>query len=398
MKILYFYQYFSTPNGSWGTRVYDFAKDWVALGHQVTVVTSVYSKSDLKPDKFIEIHYYDGIKVIVINIKIDNKQSFLKRILTFLQYSIVATWFAITVKTDIVIASSGPITVGVPGLMAKFLRKKKLVFEVRDLWPQGAIEMGVIKSKLLIKIAYFFEKILYKYSDYIITLSPGMTKDIQDRFKVKQIYSIPNAANIDIFNNNSESSEIPDMYKNNKIAIYTGNIGAVNNTYLILNAAILLKERRREDIIFLIIGEGQQKGEILEKKKQLKLDNLFILDLMPKTELVKYLKNAMVSLVPLKGTPILDTSSPNKLFESLAAGVPVIQNTNGWLKDLLKDNECGFTVNPDDPKDIVDKLIYLADNPQVSMEMGLRGQKLIEQNYDKKILSHKMIERLSAVS
>lgn len=398
MKILYFYQYFSTPNGSWGTRVYDFAKDWVELGHQVTVVTSVYSKSDLKPNKFIEIHYYDGIKVIVINIKIDNKQSFLKRILTFLQYSIIATWFAITVKTDIVIASSGPITVGVPGLMAKFLRNKKLVFEVRDLWPQGAIEMGVIKSKLLIKIAYFFEKILYNYSDYIITLSPGMTKNIQDRFKVKQIYSIPNAANIDIFNSNNESSEIPDMYKNNKIAIYTGNIGAVNNTYLILNAAILLKEKRREDIIFLIIGEGQQKEEILEKKEQLKLDNLFILDLMPKTELVKYLKNAMVSLVPLKGTPILDTSSPNKLFESLAAGVPVIQNTNGWLKDLLKDNECGFTVNPDDPKDIVDKLIYLADNPQVSMEMGLRGKKVIEQNYDKKILSHKMIEKLLAVN
>ncbi len=162
MKIVYFYQYFSTPKGSWGTRVYEFASEWVKEGHDVTVVTSVYSKSDLKATKFIEDQMFDGIKVKIINVSIDNKQSFLKRIWTFIQYAVMSSWFAITLKADIVIASSGPITVGLPGLLARYIRGRKLVFETRDLWPEGAIELGIINNSTIQKIAYWFERTCYK--------------------------------------------------------------------------------------------------------------------------------------------------------------------------------------------------------------------------------------------
>jgi len=115
MKIVYFYQYFSTPKGSWGTRVYEFAKEWVKEGHEVTVVTSVYSKSDIKAEKLIEDQYFEGIHVKIINVTIDNKQPFLKRIWSFIQYSLLSSYYALTLPADIVIASSGPITVGLPG-------------------------------------------------------------------------------------------------------------------------------------------------------------------------------------------------------------------------------------------------------------------------------------------
>jgi hypothetical protein len=90
MKIVYFYQYFSTPNGSWGTRVYEFASQWVKEGHEVTVVTSVYSKSDLKAVRFLETQWFDGIQVKIINVQIDNKQPVLKRIRSFLQYALMS--------------------------------------------------------------------------------------------------------------------------------------------------------------------------------------------------------------------------------------------------------------------------------------------------------------------
>ena len=146
MKIVYFYQYFSTPKGSWGTRVYEFAKNWVEQGHEVTVVSSVYSKSDLSARGFIEDQYFEGIHVKVLNVRIDNKQHFLKRIWSFLLYGILSSYYALKLNADIVIASSGPITVGLPGLIARYLRGRKLVFETRDLWPEGAIELGIIKK------------------------------------------------------------------------------------------------------------------------------------------------------------------------------------------------------------------------------------------------------------
>lgn len=396
MRIVYFYQYFSTPEGSWGTRVYEFCKDWVAKGHEVTVVTSIYTKSDLKSEKLIEDQYFDGIHVKVLNVLIDNKQPKLTRIWSFLKYCILSSWFALILKADIVIASSGPITVGLPGLVAKYFRRRKLIFETRDLWPEGAIELGIISNPIFIKMAYWFEKLCYKNASHIICLSPGMVQNIQSRFGYTNLTSVPNAADLILFSN-KDKIKLPELYKNKKVAIYTGNIGIVNNSYLLFRAALKLKELNNSEIIIVLIGDGPQKLELLKKKEENNLENFFILDLMPKTSLVNYIQNAMVSLVPLKGTLVLDTSSPNKLFESLAASIPVVQNTNGWIKDLLKENNCGFTVNADDESELVEVLINMAQNDLLVKTLGENGRKLAEREFDTKILADRMLKVLENV-
>src|SRR5690606_7683215 len=124
--------------------------------------------------------------------RIDNKQSTLKRIWSFITYSVLSSYYALTLKADIVIASSGPITVGLPGLIARYIRGRKLVFETRDLWPEGAIELGVITNPLIKKLSYWFEKVCYNASSYIITLSPGMTSNIKQRFKIDNIDDVTN--------------------------------------------------------------------------------------------------------------------------------------------------------------------------------------------------------------
>src|SRR5699024_3551663 len=188
---------------------------------------SVYSKSDLKVEKFIEDQNFEGIHVKVINISIVNKQSFLKRIWSFIAYSMVSSYYALTLKADIVIASSGPITIGIPALIARYIRGRKLVFETRDLWPEGAIELGIIKNPLIKKFSYWFEKVCYKASSFIITLSPGMTDNIRKRFNFKNVDDVTNAANIELFSTPMDFNS--DKVESKGYAIYTGNIGMVNN-------------------------------------------------------------------------------------------------------------------------------------------------------------------------
>lgn len=395
MKIVYFYQYFSTPKGAWGTRVYEFAKEWVDLGHEVTVVSSIYSKSDITASKLLEDQEFDGIKVKVINVVVDNKQSIFKRIWSFLQYSLISSYYALMLPADIVIASSGPITIGIPGLIARYVRGRKLVFEARDLWPEGAIELGIITNKTVRNVAYWFEKVCYNASSYIITLSPGMTQNIRNRFAYENVDDVTNAANIELFS--TKNKFISDTLYPKSYAIYTGNIGAVNNSIWLYSAAKELHSMGREDIKIVLIGEGQQREELEALALKEGVSNFIRMGLMPKNDLVTFVQNAFVSLVPLKGSPVLDTSSPNKFFESLAAGVPIVQNTQGWMKDFLLDHNVGCTLDPNNSKELALKLIELHDNRHITEEMGAKATIVAKKYFDKKFLAKKMLHILEKV-
>lgn len=386
MKILIFYQYFTTPKGSWGTRIYEFSREWVKKGHEVTVVTSIYSKSDLKAKKFIENQIFEGIKVKVLNIKIDNKQPIIKRIFSFISYSIISSWYAFTLKADIAIASSGPITVGIPGLISKIFTKKKLVYEVRDLWPEVPIEVGVIKNVFLKKVAYFFEKKLYENASLVVGLSPGIRDHIINNFNHKNVISVTNSANLNLF---GEKIYFDDniLNENDFYGIYTGNIGEINNSFWLVDAARNLKNKNIDNIKIVLIGDGQLKPEIISIIKKEKLINLIHFNLMPKERLVPFIQNANVSFVPLSPNPILDTSSPNKFFESLAAGVPVIQTTKGWIKDYIEINNVGFNLDGNDSESLSELLIKLKNNPKILDKMKQKSKNCAIRDFDQIALS-----------
>ncbi|HAA12457.1 MAG TPA: glycosyltransferase WbuB [Cytophagales bacterium] len=393
MRIVYFYQYFCTPKGSWGTRVYEFAKRWVAQGHQVTVVTSVYYKSDLKKGKGLVSRYtVDGIDVIQLNIEINNKQGILKRIQTFIGFALLSSFYALKLRADVVVASSGPITAGIPGLVARYLRRRKLVFEVRDLWPDGAIEMGLLNQPILQRIAYALEKRCYRAAKHIVTLSPGMSDNIRQRLGYTHTTSVPNASDLDLFGATPPEVTLPDWARQKKLALYTGNVGVVNNSELLLEAARSLQQLGRTDIQVVLIGDGQLKAKLLEESKD--VDTFTMVGVMPKTELVAWVRQSMVMLVPLRGTPVLDTSSPNKLFEALSASTPVIQTTQGWLKTLLEEYEAGYTVDANDPQPLVERLIAMADHPERVEQMGSNARSLAEKEFNREVLSQRMLEVL----
>ena len=395
MKILYFYQYFSTSEGSWGTRVHEFTQEWVKNDTkvEVTVITSLYYKSDLKSSKFRASQQFDGVNVEVLGIKVNNKDGFVKRLFSFIAYALFSSVYALFGKYDVAIASSGPITVGLPGLIAKWVRRKKLVLEVRDLWPQGAIELGIIKNPFLIQLAYRFEKFCYRSADLIVTLSPGMKDEVLGKLPQKRVISITNAANIALFSTLVEVDLSKYSLEPKKYALYAGNIGKVNNVEWMLEAAKLLTEAKSE-IKIVFIGDGQLKAYLEGRKESENIDNLVFLPLMPKTELVGFIQNAMVSLVPLANTPVLATSSPNKLFESLAAGVPVIITTQGWMREFVEREKVGVYVNPDTSEDLYKVLIdnndFLVSDRDYFIEVA-------KKYFDKKKLAGEFLEEVKSI-
>ena len=361
------------------------------------MVTSIYSKSDLKADNFLETQMIDGVKVKIVNVLVNNKQPVWKRINTFLIYAFLSSWYALTIKADMVIASSGPITVGLPGLLAKKLRRRKLIFEVRDLWPDGAIELGLLENKSLQKLAYWFEKVCYRNADLVVALSPGMKDEVEAKSGHKNVISVTNSANIELFATKKDFPQNIHQFESKKYALYTGNIGMVNNVEWMYDAAKILKDKRRKDIKIVWIGDGQLKGKFVKKKEEDDLDNLILMELMPKSELVAIVQHALICLAPLKDTKVLNTSSPNKFFEALAAGVPVIQTTNGWMKEFVEANNVGFTVDPNNAEELANMLLYIFDHNEELDKMGKCAAKIAAQEFDKNILAKRMLEKILSI-
>jgi len=261
------------------------------------------------------------------------------------------------------------------------LRGKKMVMEIRDLWPDAPVKLGVIRNKFLISLLYKFEKLVYCNASLIVALSPGMQREIKKKCLGKKVITVTNSANLELFSVDWENRGLKTHKKAyGDYVIYAGNIGEVNNSMLLFELAEEFK-RRNLKISVLVVGNGQLKDKLSELSKQNEL--LIVLDAVPKTELVRLLKPAIASLILLKDLPVLDTSSPNKLFESMAAGVPVIQTTQGWIKTMLEKTNAGFTVRADDIKDLADKVILLKENKNLREQMGVNAKKYAIENFDK---------------
>lgn len=396
MNILFFYQYFGTPAGSWSTRVYELTRRWVAAGHKVTVVTSPYEKSDIRGKGFISHQNIEGIHLVVINSADSNRNGLLKRAWHALLFSLVAIKYALTLSCNVVVASSGPITIGLPALAAKWLRGKKMVFEVRDLWPAGGIELGKIKNPLLIWLGKEFEKILYKNATLIVTSSKGQADYVSKINSVKKIITIPNAADLEMYQTIIPDKDYLSGLDNKSIFLHIGSLGYIHNCKFILQAAIILKRTySNHNIAIIMIGDGAER-ELLEKiKNDNALNFVYFTGLKPKALIPFWLKKAVATLFTTLNFPVQDTCSPNKLFDSFAAGAPVIQTTNGWINELIEDYKCGINVHT--PDEMANAMMQLSTQNDYRNHMSKNAFSLAKNKFNIEILAKEYLEELKEI-
>ncbi|HWP44273.1 MAG TPA: glycosyltransferase family 4 protein [Blastocatellia bacterium] len=390
MNILYFYQYFTVPEGSYSTRVYEFTRRWVKSGDSVIVVTSVYDKSGLKPERLISRFDIEGIDVRMINIRLSNKHGFLFRIFTFAAYAVLACWYALTLKADVVISSSGPLTVGLPGLVARYIRRRPFVFEVRDLWPEGAIQLGILRNGLAIRLARALEKLCYRSASRIVALSEGMADWIRKTYGFDHIDVIPNASDNDLVRSIEGALELPAWARGKRLVLYTGTLGLIDDCGQMLDVAHIIERRGIHDIEFVLIGDGKERPQLEEKARSLGLSHVHFLGLMPKEAVMRWLMAADCSMFTVKDVPFLATASPNKVFDAFAAGTPVVQASQGWIKDLLERERCGITVAPNDLEAMADAVLRVVRDGELRNAMAANARRAASTLFDRALLATRM--------
>lgn len=389
MKILYIHQYFLTPVEPGGTRSYWLAQELLNKGHEVIMLTS-----SSKFEEKIRIDMIDGIKVIYLKEEYDQNMSIARRLKAFVSFMYKASRIGLQQNDiDLVIATSTPLTVGIPALILKWLKKVPYVFEVRDLWPEVPIQMGAFKSPLIVKPTRWFEKTIYKNAEHVIALSPGMQDGMIKYIPKEKTSMIPNMAKMDEFWPREKNRKLeqklglkPNAFK----VIHFGSLGLANGAETIIESAKLLKDD--SSVEFLFVGGGSTEDKLIEECQKYQLNNVKFLGRFPMKEMSEIVNLSDVSMVSFKDLPILYTNSPNKLFDSLSAGKPIIVNSAGWTKAMVEDYKCGYYVNPNKPQELVDKILFLKEHPEVVIEMGQNSRTLAETVYDKSILCKQFVE------
>lgn len=396
MNIVVFYQYFGTPKGSWSTRVYEITRRWVQAGNKVTVVTAPYEKSDIRTTRFIERLVIDGVDIIVIDSADSNRDRFVKRAAKALVFSLTSVYFALTLKADIVITSSGPITIGIPGLAAKWIRKRKLVFEVRDLWPQGAIELGKITSSLSISLGRWFEKLCYQNAALIVPCSKGMQEEVEKTIPGARTLTVPNASDPDLFLIAKEyPMNFPNSLAGQKIFLYAGSLGLMDDCSQIIKAMDFVNDK---SISVVFIGDGADRQYLEGLSARSINHNIFFMGLIPKTEVVKWFSICTATFVTFRDLKVLHTSSPNKMFDSFAAGRPIIQSTRGWIKELVEQENCGINVAPDSPFDFATAMHVLANDEDQRSLMSENSKRLGRTIFNREYLAQVYLNELSKIN
>lgn len=330
----------------------------------------------------------DGIRVISFSVPYSQSMGVLQRLRAFSDFMLRATSEGLKHRdVDLVIATSTPLTVGYPALRIKRQLKIPYVFEVRDLWPEVPIQMGALKNPIVQRVARWFEKKIYMNASHVVALSPGMQDGVVQYIPREKTSMIPNMAKIDEFWPRQPETGLAESLGLNPQSfkvIHFGSLGIANGAHYILETAHLMKDR--VDVEFIFLGGGSTEDELKVRCQQLRLTNVKFLGRYPMERTSAIVNLCDASIVSFLDLPILYTNSPNKLFDSLSAGKPVIVNSAGWTKDIVEEHGCGFFVRPDKPQELADCIMRLKQHPDKAADMGAKSRWLAENLYDKSIL------------
>jgi glycosyltransferase involved in cell wall biosynthesis len=397
MHILIIHQAFASIHEPGGTRHHEFASLLTARGHKVTVIASSvsYITGNHTNQANSEI---EGVTILRAAVYDAHHKSFIHRVLAFFSFMLSSFWIGLGVKNvDLVWGTSPPIFQGVTAWALARIKGAKFLFEVRDLWPQFAIAVGVLKNSTLIVLSEWLERFLYRHADRVMVNSPGFLQPVSSR-GAKRVDLIPNGSDPSMFDPSDSGAEFrqSNNLENKFVALYAGAHGMSNDLQIILESASLLADQKNIQIVFL--GDGKEKPALMAQAKEMNLSNVTFLPSVPKTEMAAALAGADACIAILKPLEEYKTTYPNKVFDYMAAGRPVALAIGGVIREVVEAADCGIFAAPGNAEEIAEAIRQLAADAEHSRAMGLKGRKYLEENFSRAVIGAKLIKLLEELN
>lgn len=389
MRILFLTDNFPPEVNAPATRTYEHCKEWVKQGVEVTVITCFPNFPEGKvykgyKNKWIQRETIDGIKVIRVWTYITANEGFIKRILDYLSFMVAAFFAGLTVKTDVIVATSPQFFTAVAGRWLSFWKRKPWVMEVRDLWPESITAVGATKRNVAIRFFEWLEKRMYKSASKIVVVTDSFAKTLIDKHKVdsKKIAVVKNGANLDLYQPQAKNEALIAQlgFEDKFIIGYIGTHGMAHALDFVLQTAKNIKD---PSIHFLLIGAGAKRKELLALKEELQLTNVTMLEAITKNEVKEHTSILDIGLVNLKNSETFRSVIPSKIFELAAMHKPILLGVQGESAEIVEKYNIGLNFEPENEKDMLDKIERIK-NTTFSFEH------LIE-DFDRKNLALKML-------
>ncbi|MEM1127477.1 MAG: glycosyltransferase family 4 protein [Bacteroidota bacterium] len=403
MHILYLHQYFVPPDGAGGTRSYEMARRFVAAGHRVTLLTSsAFFPPSYTFQRRVTTLTIDGIQVVVLRVPYRNQMSYVRRLGAFLAFAVsLLPLLRRTREVDVVLATSTPLTIAVPGVAAARMHRCPLVLEVRDLWPELPIAMGALPHPLLHRAARALERWAYQHAHHIVALSPGMKAGIvRTGPPPERVTVVPNACDLTLFGGPDATGDAflaaHPALAGGKLFVYTGTLGPVNGVdYLV--RLVAAAHRLDPDVRLLIVGDGRERAAVEALARQLGVweRGVWIHPPRPKQAMPAVLAAADVVCSVFIDLPAMRHNAANKFFDALAAGRPVLLNYEGWQADLLREAEAGLIVPVHDAEAAAATVVTWLSDPGRLHRAG-QAARTLAHRFDRDRLTQRMLGVLEA--
>lgn len=409
MNILLIHQYFLEEDDPGGSRWNEFTRVWTGMGHSVTVLGGMmHYNGKEKPaeykGRYFVMKQQGAVNVWRCHVSEAYNKHFLGRLwgyFSFMFSSLYAGLFKVKGKYDVVIVTSPPLFVGVSGYLISRLRGMPFVFEVRDLWPESAIDTGVLTNKIVIKLAYWVEAFIYKRAKLVNVLTPAFYKVLRDKKGIAEnkLIQISNASDFSLSEKllhdfDRDAFRREHNLEGKFVITYVGAHGVANHLEQVLDAGEALKDT---NVLFLLIGQGMEKDRLKKLAEEGKIANVRFIDSVPKAEVFKYILASEMGASVLKRVDTFKTVYSNKTFDYMSCKKPILMAIDGVSRELLEDAKAGTYIEPENTAEYNREIRQYLSDPQRLITEGENGYKYAKQNFDREVLARKYLEHISAI-
>jgi glycosyltransferase involved in cell wall biosynthesis len=408
MHILFLSHYFVPENNAPAARVHGMAKEWARLGHRVTVLTGapnvpagvVYEgyRNRLYQEEWIE-----GIRTARVWTYLAANRGRVRRGLNFLSYMAAAgaVGSALRPSADVVIATSPQFFAGWAGVPVSRAHGAPFVLEIRDIWPDSITAVGALKAGRVVRALEGLERALYDAADHIVAVGEGYRQNmIRKGVPAAKIDVITNGVDADLFTPRPADVALRQRLgftSGTFVVTFAGTIGMASGLEVALGAARRLKEQGRDDVAFLLIGDGAVRAELEDQARAQGLDNIAFTGLVPRAELPDYLASSDACLVHFRKQELFSTILPSKLFEDAAMEKPILLGFEGDARALLAEADCGIAFEPGNDAELAAAARTLADDRAECARLGANGRRYVLEHFERRALAHDYLEILERV-